>query len=264
MNTLFSLNGKTAWVTGGGRGLGFAIACALAEAGAKLFFNARSEQSVQNGIQAFKAHGIEAEGFVCDVTNEQSITSAAKRIAEKTGSIDILVNNAGIINRTPLTEMPIEEFQSVIATDLTAPFIVTKAVIPYMIDKKSGKIINVCGILSEVGRETAAAYASAKGGLKILTKTIACEYGKYNIQCNALAPGYMATSLNEDLRKKSEDGSQNPFDAFICANTPSGRWGSPEDLKGPAVFLASAASDYVNGLMLFVDGGFLSYLGRPV
>lgn len=264
MNNLFSLSGKTAWITGGGRGLGFAMACGLAEAGAEIFFNARSESSVQKGLEAFKKEGIKAEGFVCDVTDEKNIILAAKNISGKTGSIDILVNNAGIINRTPLTDMPLEEFQQVITSDLTAPFIVTKAVLPYMIEKRCGKIINVCGILSDVGRETAAAYASAKGGLKILTKTTASEYGKYNIQCNAIAPGYMATSLNENLRKENADGTKNAFDSFICTNTPSGRWGVPGDLKGPVVFLASSASDYVNGLMLYVDGGFLSYLGRPV
>lgn len=261
--SLFSLKGKTSFITGGARGLGFAMACALARAGAKIAFNARSGESVDRGLAAYSASGVSAAGYVCDVTDEAGMNELFRRVAEEVAPVDILLNNAGVINRAPMIEMEASDFRRVVDTDLTGPFIAAKAVIPSMIERGGGKIINVCGIMSEVGRETAAAYASAKGGLKMLTKNIASEYGAYNIQCNALAPGYMATSLNASLRERLPDGSKNPFDDYICARTPAGRWGSAEaDLAGPAVFLASAASDFVNGQILYVDGGFLSYLGR--
>ena len=240
INNLFSLDGKGAFVTGGSRGLGFAMACALAEAGAKIYFCARSEESVEKGLDAYKAKGIDAKGYVCDVTCAPAVWWLFSEIENNTGSIDILLNNAGIINRVPMTDMEAMDFRRVVDTDLVGPL-----------------------IMSEVGRETAAAYASAKGGLKMLTKNIASEYGSRNIQCNAVAPGYMATDMNAAMRAKQPDGSPNPFDSFICAQTPAGRWGIPEkDLAGPVVFLASEASGFVNGQMLYVDGGFLSYLGR--
>lgn len=263
INNLFSLDGKGAFVTGGSRGLGFAMACALAEAGAKIYFCARSEESVEKGLNAYKAKGIDAKGYVCDVTCAPAIWWLFSEIENNISSIDILLNNAGIINRVPMTDMEAMDFRRVVDTDLVGPFITAKTIIPYMVRRGGGKIINVCGIMSEVGRETAAAYASAKGGLKMLTKNIASEYGSRNIQCNAIAPGYMATDMNAAMRAKQPDGSPNPFDSFICAQTPAGRWGIPEkDLAGPVVFLASEASGFVNGQMLYVDGGFLSYLGR--
>lgn len=260
-NSLFSLTGSRALVTGGARGLGFEMAVALAKAGAELHFNVRSEESRQHGVQSFLDNGISAKGYICDVTQEKEVQELIETL-EQEGGIDILVNNAGIINRTAMTDMDVNEFRSVIDTDLMGPFLMAKSVLPGMIKRGRGKIINVCGILSEVGRETAAAYASAKGGLKLLTKTIASEYGRYNIQCNGIGPGYIATSLNASLRSPGADGSPNPFDRFICAKTPAGRWGQPQDLAGPVVFLASKASDFVNGHILYVDGGFLSYLGR--
>lgn len=180
----------------------------------------------------------------------------------KIGRIDILVNNAGIIKRIPMTDMSAEDFKEVIDTDLTAPFIVSKAVIPGMIERGGGKIINVCSMMSELGRETVSAYASAKGGLKMLTKNIASEYGRYNIQCNGIGPGYIATPQTAPLREPRPDGSKHPFDSFIISKTPAGRWGTPEDLYGAAVFLASRASDFVNGQILYVDGGILAYIGR--
>ncbi len=260
---LFSLEGKRAFITGGSRGLGFAMACALAEAGAEICFCAKHENSVVTGMKAFEERGIEAKGYVCDVTSEAMVWLLFSELENKSCHIDILLNNAGIINRVPMTEMEVADFRSVVDTDLTGPFIVAKTIIPYMIKRGGGKIINVCGIMSEVGRETAAAYASAKGGLKMLTRNIAAEYGAYNIQCNAVAPGYMATDLNASLRAKLPDGSPNPFDAFICAQTPAGRWGdAAKDLAGPVVFLASEASSFVNGQIIYIDGGFLSYLGR--
>ena len=183
-------------------------------------------------------------------------------IAEELGTVDILVNNAGIIKRIPMHEMSTEEFREVVDIDLTAPFIVSKAVIPGMIAKGGGKIINVCSMMSELGRETVSAYASAKGGLKMLTRNIASEYGRYNILCNGLGPGYIATPQTAPLRERQADGSRHPFDSFIVAKTPAERWGTPEDLMGPAVFLASSASDFVNGHILYVDGGILAYIGK--
>lgn len=260
---LFSLDGKIAFITGGARGLGFAMGCGLAEAGAKIAFNARSKESVEKGIEAYSAKGITAKGYVCDITDEEGVKKLFACVFKDLGSVDILLNNAGIINRVPMIEMEAADFRRVIDTDLTGPFIAAKNVLPSMIKNGGGKIINVCGIMSEVGRETAAAYASAKGGLKMLTRNIASEYGSYNIQCNAVAPGYMATDLNISLREKLPDGSKNPFDNFICIQTPAGRWGDAKsDLAGPVVFLASPASNFVNGQILYVDGGFLSYLGR--
>lgn len=261
--TLFSLDGKIALITGGARGLGFTMARGLAEAGAQIFFNATSLESVDKGISAFKKWNIEANGFVCDVTKELMIKEMVSTIEEKYGAIDILVNNAGVINRTPMLEMQLDEFRHVIDVDLIAPFMVAKAVLPTMVKRRYGKIINICGIMSEVGRETASAYASAKGGLKMLTRNIASEFGSFNIQCNGIGPGYMATSLNSQLRETLPDGSKHPFDKFISSRTPAGRWGNSEDLIGPVIFLASEASDFINGQILYVDGGFLTYLGKP-
>ena len=258
----FSLTGKVALVTGAAYGIGFAIARALAEAGAKIAFNCRSEAHMEQALADYKALGIDARGYICDVTKEQDVAQMVADIKKNLGVIDILVNNAGIIKRIPMTEMSADEYREVIDIDLTAPFIMAKAVIPDMIAKGHGKIINVCSMMSELGRETVSAYASAKGGLKMLTRNIASEYGEYNIQCNGIGPGYIATPQTAPLREKQADGSRHPFDAFIVAKTPAARWGTPEDLMGPAVFLASEASDFVNGHILYVDGGILAYIGK--
>lgn len=258
----FSLKGKTALVTGAAYGIGFAMAEALAEAGARIAFNCRSQRHLDEALKAYAARGIEARGYICDVTDEEAVRSMVASIAEQMGTIDILVNNAGIIRRVPMHEMSAAEFREVVDIDLTAPFIVAKAVIPAMIAKGGGKIINVCSMMSELGRETVSAYASAKGGLKMLTRNIASEYGRYNIQCNGIGPGYIATPQTAPLRERQADGSRHPFDSFIVAKTPAARWGVPDDLKGPAVFLASSASDFVNGHILYVDGGILAYIGR--
>ena len=260
--TGFSLEGKVALVTGAAYGIGFAIAEAFAEAGAKIAFNCRSQEHLDKALAAYDAKGIAAKGFICDVTDEEQVKAMVERISEELGVIDILVNNAGIIKRIPMTEMSAEEFRQVVDIDLNAPFIVSKAVIPGMIAKGGGKIINICSMMSELGRETVSAYAAAKGGLKMLTRNIASEYGKYNIQCNGIGPGYIATPQTAPLREPQADGSRHPFDAFIIAKTPAERWGTPEDLKGPAVFLASPASDFVNGHILYVDGGILAYIGK--
>jgi len=259
---LFSLKGKIAWITGGSYGIGFAIASELAKAGATIVFNDLGKEQVDKGLEAYKAAGITARGYICDVTDENGVNETAAKIEKEVGVVDILVNNAGIIKRIPMTEMSAADFRLVIDVDLNAPFIVAKAVIPSMIKKGGGKIINICSMMSELGRETVSAYAAAKGGLKMLTKNIASEFGQYNIQCNGLGPGYIETPQTAPLRERQADGSRHPFDQFIIAKTPMARWGKPEDLAGPAVFLASNASNFVNGHILYVDGGILAYIGK--
>lgn len=258
----FSLKGKVALVTGASYGIGYAIASGMADAGAKIVFCDIKQEFVDKGLASYKADGIDAVGYVCDVTKEDMVQEMVKKIEAEVGIIDILVNNAGIIKRIPMCEMTAEEFRQVVDVDLNAPFIVAKAVIPSMIKKGSGKIINICSMMSELGRETVSAYAAAKGGLKMLTRNICSEYGEYNIQCNGIGPGYIATPQTAPLREKQPDGSRHPFDQFIIAKTPAARWGNPEDLMGPAIFLASEASDFVNGHILYVDGGILAYIGK--
>ena len=258
----FSLEGKVALVTGGGSGIGFGITCALYKAGAKVCFNQRSVEKVNKALKEFENEGVKAYGYVCDVTKEDEVNKLVKKINEEVGVIDILVNNAGIIKRIPMCDMSVEEFRQVIDVDLNAPFIVSKAVIPGMIEKGHGKIINICSMMSELGRETVSAYAAAKGGLKMLTRNICSEYGEANIQCNGIGPGYIITPLTEPLTRRLPNGERQPFDNFIISKTPAGRWGTPEDLMGPAVFLASDASNFVNGHILYVDGGILAYIGK--
>lgn len=253
----FDLKSKIALVTGASYGIGYSIASAYAKAGATIVFNDINQDLVDKGLAAYKADGIVAHGYVADVTNETQINNMVAQIEKEVGTIDILVNNAGIIKRIPMHEMSAAEFRQVIDIDLNGPFIVSKAVLPGMMKKKAGKIINICSMMSELGRETVSAYAAAKGGLKMLTKNMASEYGEYNIQCNGLGPGYIATPQTAPLR---EEG--HPFNSFIIAKTPAARWGNPEDLEGPAIFLASNASDFVNGHILYVDGGILAYIGK--
>ena len=259
---VFSLNGKTAFVTGASYGIGFAIAKGFAEAGARIVFNEINEERKEKGLGAYREAGIDAAGYVCDITDEEAVRMTVSEIERNIGAIDILVNNAGIIKRIPMCEMTAEEFRRVIDVDLTGAFLVSKAVLPSMMQRGHGKIINICSMMSELGRETVSAYAAAKGGLKMLTRNIASEYGAYNIQCNGIGPGYIATPQTAPLREVQPDGTPHPFDTFLRARTPAGRWGTPEDLVGPAVFLASSASDYVNGQILYVDGGLLGYIGH--
>ena len=262
MNNMFSLEGKIALVTGGSYGIGFAIANGLAQAGAAIVFNDINQELVDKGLAAYAEKNITAHGYVCDVTDEKAVTEMVAKIEAEVGVIDILVNNAGIIKRIPMCEMSVEDFRRVIDVDLNAPFIMSKACIPSMIKKGHGKIINICSMMSELGRETVSAYAAAKGGLKMLTRNICSEFGEHNIQCNGIGPGYIATPQTAPLREIQPDGSRHPFDQFIIAKTPAARWGETEDLAGPAVFLASDASNFVNGHILYVDGGILAYIGK--
>ena len=262
MDTMFSLQGKVALVTGASYGIGFAMAAGFAKAGATVVFNDINQELVDKGIAAYQEQGIRAYGYVCDVTDEDGVNAMIAKIEQDVGVVDILVNNAGIIKRIPMIEMTAAQFRQVVDVDLNAPFIVSKAVIPSMIRKGHGKIINVCSMMSELGRETVSAYAAAKGGLKMLTRNICSEYGQHNIQCNGIGPGYIATPQTAPLREQQADGSMHPFDSFIRAKTPANRWGEAEDLIGPAVFLASDASNFVNGHILYVDGGILAYIGR--
>ena len=257
MNEQFSLKNKIAFVTGANYGIGMSIAKAFAAAGATIVFNGLQQDNVDSAIAEYKACGINAHGYVFDVTDEDKVNEYVAKITKEVGIIDILVNNAGIIKRIPALEMSAKDFRQVIDVDLNGPFIVSKAVAPYMIKKGGGKIINICSMLSELGRETVSAYAAAKGGLKMLTKNLACEWAQHNIQVNGIGPGYIATPQTAPLR---ENG--HPFNDFIIAKTPAARWGTPEDLQGPAVFLASSASDFVNGHILYVDGGILAYIGK--
>jgi len=258
----FDLTGKVALVTGAAHGIGFAIAQGLAEAGATICFNCSSQRSLEKGLAAYAAEGIAAHGYVADVTDENAVADMVAKIREEVGIIDILVNKAGIIKRIPMLDMTADEFRQVIDVDLNAPFIVAKACLPGMIEKNKGKIINICSMMSEFGRETVCSYAAAKGGLKMLTRNICSEFGQYNIQCNGIGPGYIETPQTAPLREKQADGSDHPFHTFLMGRTPAGRWGKPEDLAGPAVFLSSDASNFVNGQILYVDGGIQAYFGK--
>ncbi len=253
----FRLDGKVALVTGASYGIGYAIATALASAGATIVFNDINQDLVNKGLEAYKNDGIKAYGYVCDVTNEEEVLAFIAQVEKEVGVVDILVNNAGIIKRIPMHEMSAKDFRQVIDIDLNGPFIMAKAVLPSMMKKRAGKIINICSMMSEFGRETVSAYAAAKGGLKMLTKNIASEYAEYGIQCNGIGPGYIATPQTAPLRQPGV-----PFNDFIIGRTPAARWGEPADLMGPAIFLASEASNFVNGLILYVDGGIAAYIGK--
>lgn len=255
---LFNLTGKVALVTGATHGLGMAVAVALAEAGATLVVNGHSKGKMATAIEQYKNMGIKAHGYLFDVTNQESVIEAIAKIEAEVGNIDILVNNAGIIKRIPAIDMSIAEWNEVINVDLTAPFIMCKAVVGSMIERGGGKIINMCSMMSELGRDTVSAYAAAKGGLKMLTKNLATEWARHNIQVNGIGPGYFATEQTAPIRVEG-----NPFNDFIISRTPAARWGNPSDLAGAAVFLASRSSDFVNGQIVYVDGGILATIGKP-
>lgn len=256
--SLFNLTGKRALITGGTQGIGFSIAKGLGEAGASLVINARNSEKLNHCIQQFNSLGIDATGALFDVTNAESVKEAINHIETHIGPIDILVNNAGIIRRAPAEDLPEEDWNEVILTNLTAPFMVSKYVGRHMIKRQRGKIINVCSLMSELGRDTVSAYAAAKGGIKMLTRNLATEWAPHNIQINGIGPGYIATPINTSYREAG-----NPLNDYIVSRTPAGRWGTPEDLVGAAVFLASGASDFVNGQIIYVDGGLLTSFGKP-
>ncbi|MBS7254008.1 gluconate 5-dehydrogenase [Flavobacterium branchiicola] len=255
---LFDLTGKTALITGGVHGLGMAMAMGLGHAGAKIVVNDLSQEALNKAIEEYKSEGIEAYGYLFDVTDEEAVIVAINKIEAEVAPIDILINNAGIIRRTPIIEMEVKDFAQVINVDLISPFIVSKNVAKGMIERGGGKIINICSMMSELGRDSVSAYAAAKGGLKMLTKNMATEWAKFNIQTNGIGPGYFATSQTAPIRV---DG--HPFNDFIISRTPANRWGDPEDLQGAAIFLSSKASNFVNGHILYVDGGILATIGKP-
>jgi gluconate 5-dehydrogenase len=256
---LFDLSGKVALVTGGTHGLGMAIATGLAEAGATIVINDIFEEKLQNAVEQYKAEGINAHAYLFDVTKEEQVKEYLDKIGREVGPLDILVNNAGIIKRIPMLELSVDEFREVVDIDLVGPFVMSKfCVEKFMHPRKSGKIINMCSMMSELGRNSVGAYAAAKGGLKMLTRNMATEWAKYNIQINGIGPGYFATDQTAPLRT---DG--HPFNEFILNRTPAAKWGDPNDLKGAAIFLASAASDFVNGHVVYVDGGILATIGKP-
>ena len=255
---LFNLTGKVALITGAVHGLGMAMAKGLGNAGATIVINNNTLDKLDEAIAEYRASGLNAYGYVFDVTDEKAVIEAITQIEQEVGPIDILINNAGIIKRTPIIEMEVKDFNAVIQVDLVAPFIVSKNVAKGMIKRGGGKIINICSMMSELGRDSVSAYAAAKGGLKMLTRSMATEWAKHNIQANGIGPGYFATSQTAPIRV---DG--HPFNEFILSRTPAGRWGDPEDLQGAAVFLSSKASDFVNGHVIYVDGGILATIGKP-
>lgn len=258
MNNQFDLSGKVALITGATHGLGMAMAKALGKAGATLVINGNTPKKMEDAIEAYKKNGLHVHSFLFDVTNEPQVKENIEKIEKEVGPIAILVNNAGMIKRIPALEMEVEEFRQVLDVDLTGPFIMSKQVAKYMVERKAGKIINICSMMSELGRNTVTAYAAAKGGLKMLTRNLATEWAKYNIQVNGIGPGYFATDQTAPIRV---DG--HPFHEFIINRTPAGRWGDPDDLGGTAVFLSSKASDFINGQIIYVDGGILATIGKP-
>lgn len=256
---LFDLTGKIALITGSTHGLGMAMAEGLGKAGATIIVNGNSsQQKIDDAVAHYEALGIKVKGYKFNVTVETEVKESIQKIQSEVGPIDILVNNAGIIKRTPLEEMEVADFKEVIDVDLVSPFIVSKHVVRGMIERKQGKIINICSMMTALGRNTVGAYAAAKGGLKMLTQNMATEWAKHNIQINGIGPGYFATSQTAPIRV---DG--HPFNEFIINRTPAAKWGDPNDLAGAAIFLSSKASDFVNGHILYVDGGILATIGKP-
>ncbi|RNI21957.1 gluconate 5-dehydrogenase [Rufibacter latericius] len=258
MTHLFDLTGKVALVTGATHGLGMAMATALGKAGATPVVNGNTPQKMERALEQYQQEGLDVKGYLFDVTDETAAKENIARIEQEVGPIAILVNNAGMIQRTPALEMEVADFRKVLDVDLTGPFIMSKTVGKYMVERRAGKIINICSMMSELGRDTVSAYAAAKGGLKMLTKNLATEWAKYNVQVNGIGPGYFATDQTAPIRV---DG--HPFNEFIIHRTPAGRWGNPEDLAGATIFLASKASDFVNGQIVYVDGGILATIGKP-
>jgi len=256
---LFNIKGKVALVTGSTHGLGMAMARGLGLAGATIIVNGNSSQEkIDDALKIYKSEGINAFGYKFNVANETDVIEAVSKIEAEVGPIDILINNAGIIKRTPLLDMEVADFKEVVDIDLVSPFIVSKHVVKNMVKRQQGKVINICSMMSELGRNSVGAYAAAKGGLKMLTQNMATEWAKYNIQVNGIGPGYFATSQTEPIRVEG-----HPFNEFILSRTPAAKWGDPDDLAGAAIFLSSKASDFVNGHVVYVDGGILATIGKP-
>lgn len=259
MKPNFDLTGKTALVTGATHGLGMAMAKALALQGATLVINGHTPSKMEAAVEEYKSAGITAHPFLFNVTDEQEVQDSISKIEQEISPIDILVNNAGMIQRTPAIEMKPSDFRKIIDIDLVSPFIVSQCVAQSMVRRNAGgKIINICSMMSELGRNTVSAYAAAKGGLKMLTRNLATEWAPYNIQVNGIGPGYFATDQTAPIRVNG-----HPFNDFIIDRTPAGRWGDPEDLGGTVVFLASDASNFINGQIVYVDGGILATIGKP-
>lgn len=256
---LFNLHGKRALITGATHGLGMAMAEGLGEAGARLVVNGTNETRLEKAVSHYRSKGYTASGYLFDITDEQAAQENVSKILEEEGDIDILINNAGIIKREAAIDMSVTDFRKVVDVDLVGSFIMARLLARHMIDRgKGGKIINICSMMSELGRTSVSAYAAAKGGLKMLTRNLATEWARHNIQVNGIGPGYFATAQTEPIRV-----SGHPFNEFIINRTPSGRWGVPADLAGTAVFLSSPASDFVNGQIIYVDGGILATIGKP-
>jgi gluconate 5-dehydrogenase len=253
---LFDLKGKTALVTGGTHGIGMALGVALGRAGAKVCVNDISEDKLQGCRSEYREKGVDVYTLKFNVTDPSEVDRGIAQVEKDVAPVDILVNNAGIIKRVPILEMKIEEYREVLEIDLVAPLIVTKRVVVGMIKRGSGKIINMCSLMSVYGRYSVSAYASAKGGLKLLTQSMCCEWAKHNIQVNGIGPGYIATSQTAPIRVNG-----HPFNNLVMTRTPAGRWGQPEDLAGAALLLASRAGDYINGQVIYVDGGILANFG---
>jgi gluconate 5-dehydrogenase len=253
-NPLFDLTGRTALVTGSSQGLGLALARGLAQAGAAVVLNGRDEAKLSRAAAELGSEGARVVTAAFDVTDGAACQRAVERVEREFSSIDILINNAGIQRRAPLAEMTEEQWRAVIDSNLTSAFLVARAVVPGMIARRAGKIINICSVMAEVSRPTIGNYAASKGGLKMLTRAMAVEWARHGIQANGISPGYFVTELNRSLVENVE------FNQWICNRTPAGRWGQPHELAGAAVFLASSASNFVNGQILGVDGGLLAAL----
>jgi gluconate 5-dehydrogenase len=249
---LFDLTGRTALVTGSSQGIGLALARGLASAGAAIVLNGRDPEKLGRAAETLRADGARVATAAFDVTSGASIADALGRLDPAFATIDVLVNNAGIHRRAPLAEMTEAQWREVMDTNLTSAFLVTRAIVSGMIERGRGKIINVCSLMSEVGRPTTGNYAAAKGGLKMLTRAMTVEWARHNLQINGIGPGYIATELTAPLR------ADVAFDQWIRGRTPAGRWGLPEELVGAAIFLAAPASDFVNGQVLYIDGGLLA------
>ncbi len=254
MNALFDLTGKIALVTGSSQGIGFGIARGLGQAGATVILNGRNEERLNRAVSALSQEGLNVHGYSFDVTDSNQIDQKISTIEREVGPVDILVNNAGIQGRGPLETIEESVWREVIETNLTAVFLTSKRVVKGMIARRSGKIINICSLMSEISRPTIAPYTASKGGVKMLTKAMAVDWAKYNIQVNGIGPGFIVTEMNKVLLEDQK------FDAMVRSRTPAGRWGEPSDLTGAAVFLASRASDYITGQIIYVEGGLLSAL----